>query len=268
MIIRLLGTGAAEGIPAFYSGSRVSEYARKTGGREMRTRSGALVDGHLKIDLPPDTLAQMHRDGLDARNWSAVLFTHSHDDHFALSELQYGLYPFNEMEHLAFPIYGNAEVCRRIQAMYPGWPIDLIETKSFEPFNHGEYTITPIAANHKADEDGQNHIIAAEGKTLLYATDTGVWHERTWEFLKDFKLDLLVIECTEGFRGTGYFGHLDLIGCLHVRDRLRGQGTLSESSKVVTTHHSHNGDATYAELEEALSREGIIAGFDGLEISL
>lgn len=267
MIIRLLGTGAAEGIPAFYSSSRVSEHARKHGGREVRTRCGALLDGHIKIDLPPDTLTQLNRDNLDARDWSCLLFTHSHDDHFAVQEIQYGLYPFNEMDHLSFPIMGNAEVCRRVEEMYPGWPIELVETQSFKPFKHLDYTITPIAANHKADEDGQNPIFQKDGKTLLYATDTGVWHEPTWEFLQSFKVDLLVIECTEGFRGTGYFGHLDLIGCLHVRDRLHKQGSLSDTATVVTTHHSHNGDATYAELEQALSREGIIAGYDGLEIS-
>ena len=267
MKIKLLGTAAAEGIPAFYSGSRVSEHARKTGGREMRTRCAALVDGHIKIDLPPDTLTQLHREGLDARDWSLLLFTHSHDDHFAVSELQYGLFPFNEMERMDFPIYGNAEICRRIAASYPDWPMEVVETKSFRPFNHLEYTITPVSANHSSDEDAQNHLIEREGQCVLYATDTGIWHEPTWEYLESKRIDLLVVECTEGFRGSPFSGHLDVIECLHVVGRLRKQGTLHDGSQIVTTHHSHNGDATYSELEEAFGKEGIVAGYDGLEIS-
>lgn len=267
MKIRLLGTAAAEGVPAFYSGSRVSEYARLHGGREVRTRCAALIDGHIKIDLPPDTLMQLHRDALDARSWSLLLFTHSHDDHFAISELQYGLFPFNEMERMDFPIYGNAEICRRIAERYPEWPMEVVRTHSFEPFHHLEYTITPIAANHKDDEDAQNHLIELGGQCLLYATDTGVWHEPTFDFLAGKRIDMLAIECTEGFRGTAYSGHLDVIECLHVVDRLRKQGTLHDASQVVTTHHSHNGDATYSELVDALKEQGIIAGYDGLEIS-
>src|SRR5687768_1484591 len=201
MRIRLLGTGAAEGIPAFYSSSRVSEYARKHGGKEVRTRCGAIVDGHIKIDLPPDTLMQMHRDDLDARDWSCLLFTHSHDDHFALEELQYGLYPFSELDHLAFPIYGNATICARIEERYPGWPMEAQRTSCFQSFQHLNYTITPVAANHMEDEDVQNHLIERDGKALMYATDTGIWHEETFDFLKMKRIDMLVIECTEGFRG-------------------------------------------------------------------
>ena len=78
----LLGTGAADGIPGFYAKDRVSQYARTEGGKDVRTRSAALVDGALKIDLPPDTLVHLHQNRLDARDWSALLFTHSHEDHY------------------------------------------------------------------------------------------------------------------------------------------------------------------------------------------
>lgn len=267
MTIRLLGTAAAEGIPAFYSGSRVSEYARKHGGREVRTRCGALVDGSIKIDLPPDTLAQLHRDGLDARDWALLVFTHSHDDHFAIKELQYGLFPFNDLEKMDFPILGNEEICRRIAEEYPEWPMEVNQSRSFETFTHMQYSITPISANHTDSEQAHNLLIEREGKCLLYATDTGVWKEDTWEYLRSRHVGLLVMECTEGFRGTDYSGHLDIIEFLHVRDRLAAQGTIDQSCKIVTTHHSHNGDATYAELAEAFDKEGVTAGYDGLEIS-
>ena len=134
MTVRLLGTGAADGIPGLYSGCRVAQYAREHGGKDVRSRCGALVDLGIKIDLPPETRHQLWRDGLDARDWCALLFTHSDDDHFALAELQYALYPFNDMDHLGFTVYGNEEVCRRLRERYPNWPMEIVQTRSFEPF--------------------------------------------------------------------------------------------------------------------------------------
>lgn len=268
MKIRLLGTGAADGIPAFYSTSRVSEYARAHGGKDIRSRSSAIVDAAVKIDLPPDTLCQMNRDGLNAQDWSCLLFTHSDVDHFAIEELQYSFQPFNDMEFLGYTIYGNAAVCRRIMERYPEWPMDLIQTRSFHAVEHGEYRFTPIRANHKLEEDSQNFLITRRAKTVAYATDTGVWDEETWEFLQDCKIDALVIECTEGFNKTDFFGHLDVDGCVAVVDRLRAQGSLVEGARIVTTHHSHQGNATHAELDQALTPHGIIPGYDGLCIEV
>src|SRR5438270_9602508 len=87
MKIRLLGTGAADGIPAFHGDCRICRHAREHKGKDIRSRSAAVVDGCLKIDLPPDTLMQMHQSGTNARDWSALLFTHSDEDHFAVDQL-------------------------------------------------------------------------------------------------------------------------------------------------------------------------------------
>lgn len=268
MIIKLLGTGAADGIPALFSETEVSKHARAHGGKDVRSRSAAIIDGHLKIDLPPDTLLQLSREKLDARDWSAILFTHSHEDHLAVAELQYALYPFNDYDYPGFTVYGNATVAEIINNRYPDWPMDIVTIKSFECFRHGEYSITPIRANHKQDEDCHNFIIDDGKSSMLYATDTGVWHEPTWEFLSDFRFDGLVIECTEGIHRTTYYGHLDVAECINVIERLRRIGALKENSKAVTTHHSHLGGVTHAQLEATLNPHNIIVGYDGLEFEI
>jgi phosphoribosyl 1,2-cyclic phosphate phosphodiesterase len=268
MTIQLLGTGAADGIPGMFSNTAVSRFAREHGGKDIRTRSAAIVDGHLKIDLPPETLTQCIREKLDPRDWTGVLFTHSHDDHFCVSEIQYFLYPFNENELMPFPIYGNAEILRRLECMYPDWPIDAVETHSFQPFQHLDYSITPLKAHHKEDEDSHNLLISRGGKTICYATDTGIWADATWDYLKGASMDLLVIECTEGFCSTDYAGHLDIEQCVEVVQRLRADGTLKESARVVTTHHSHQCGGTHVQLEQALSPHRIEVGHDGMRIAI
>lgn len=264
MKIRLLGTGGADGIPGLFSDSRVSNHAREAGGKDIRSRSSALVDDGLKIDFPPDTFHQVIRDGLKPQDWTAVVYTHSDDDHLAVNQLQYALHPFTSHEKFEFTIYGNQAVIDRLWQRYPDWPMEAVVTQSFVPFCHGDYRITPIRANHKHDEDSHNLLIERDGRGLIYATDTGIWSEETWEFLQGLRAHALIIECTDGFSPSGYAGHLDIKQCVQVVERLKRQGTLSAATPVFTTHHSHQGNGTHAELSEALEKHGIHAGFDGL----
>jgi len=268
MIIRLLGTGAADGIPGFFGNDAVSRYARANGGKDIRTRTAALVDDVLKIDLPPDTLNQLQRDSLDAMDWTALIFTHSDDDHIAVNELQYALIPFTDLDHLPFIIYANKQVGDEIKARYPDWPMEIVETNSFTSFEHGSYRITPIKANHIIGEDCHNLLIQRDGKTLLYATDTGIWPSETVEFLKDYHLDLLVIECTDGFNESAYHGHLNIRTMSKMVENLRSYGVLTSASRVVTTHHGRSGDARHCDLELALAPYNIEPGFDGMIIEI
>lgn len=266
MVIQLLGTGGADGIPALFSDSRVSQYARAHGGKDIRSRASALVDGVIKLDFGPDTWSQLTRECLDARDWTAIFFTHSDSDHFAIEELQYALHPFNTFEKAEFTIYGNEVISQRIDERYPNWPFEVIQTKMFQTVQHAEYKVTPIMARHMQFEEAHNYLIQDGKSTLLYGTDTGIWADQTWEFLNDFKLDCLVLECSEGFVLTPYNGHLDIEEFREVVTKLRSLGIVDESTKIVTTHHSHNGEATHAELERELCPLGVTIGFDGLKI--
>ena len=62
MYITYQGTAAAEGVPAVFCDCEHCRYARAAGGKEIRMRSGALIDGKLKIDFGPDAYAtnQLH----------------------------------------------------------------------------------------------------------------------------------------------------------------------------------------------------------------
>lgn len=264
MELQLLGTGAADGIPGLFSEDRVSQHARQHGGKNLRTRSAALLDRTLKIDLPPDTLHQCLAYNLSPSEWSAVIFTHSHDDHFAVPILQYALYPFVPNESPPFAIFGNEVVISKIKARYPDWPLELHVTKSFEPVQHENYYITPIAANHDPDEDCHNLLIKSRACQLLYATDTGYWGGPTWDFLRGQSIDCLVMECTDGLNPSGYSGHLDIQAFVKTVQELRRMNVLGASASIITTHHSHSGNVTHEELEKLLEPFGILAGFDGM----
>ena len=268
MKVLLMGTGGADGIPALYGHDRVSKYARAKGGRDLRTRSAALVDSALKLDLGPDTLSQVHRFGIDPTEWSAVFFTHSDEDHLCLSEIQYGMFPFVESEKLEYTIYGNDIVCQLIRYRYPEWPIDLIELKKNEPVVHEAYHVTPIQATHKGDEECHNFIIERDGRRFLYATDTGFYKEEVFGILAGREIHALVIECSDGFLKTPYIGHMDIEQCISVVGRLRDSNAISHDAQVFTTHHAAGGNATHDELTEAFAPYDIVPGFDGLSFEV
>jgi phosphoribosyl 1,2-cyclic phosphate phosphodiesterase len=268
MEILLLGTGAADGIPGYFLDDRVSRHAREHGCKDVRSRCAAIIDGEVKIDLGPDTMMQLRNEDLSARDWSALFFTHSDDDHLSVADLQYALVPFTREFFMPFTIYGNKSVAEIIHERYPDWPIEVVQTESYACYQHGPYRIVTIRATHIPGEDCHNLIIERGGKQILYASDTGWWSEETWAYLKQFQLDALVIECTDGFAGSPYDGHLDVESCIAAVERLRKEGVLRKDSRVVTTHHSSRGDATHAELERALYQHGIEVGYDGMRIAV
>jgi phosphoribosyl 1,2-cyclic phosphate phosphodiesterase len=267
MTIKLLGTGAADGIPGIFTSSEVSRRALQPGSKDCRTRAAALIDDCIKLDLGPDTLAQIQRHGLDPTLWDSIVFTHSHEDHFTVSEIQYALYPFNPNEYTPFTIYCNPTIAWLIWERYPDWPLDVVTTEVFKTFNIGNYRMTPVLAKHAEPEECQNLIFEKDGRRFGYMTDTGWWPEITWEYLQNARLDAMVIECTDGLHDSGYDGHLALEELVGVVERLRKSEALAPNAPILTTHHSHLG-GFHEELEAAMAPHGIQPGFDGLEISI
>lgn len=264
MTVRLLGTGGADGIPALFRDDAVSRWARVHGGPDVRTRAAAIVDEGLKIDLPPETAAQLLRNGLRGGDWDFLFFTHSDDDHLALAELQYALYPFTESYELSFSIFGSETVTGEIRGRYPDWPMDLVEIRSFQPVEIAGYRVTPLRARHTPGEECFNFLIERGGRRLVYATDTGVWPDETIEFFAGAAMHLFIVECTNAFCPSSYLGHMDLEGLGYLLSRLRANGGINSDTRVVTTHHAATGGARHCDLRAALAPLGAEPGFDGM----
>ena len=90
MKIRFLGTAAYEGIPSLFCNCAVCSGARKAGGRNLRSRSQAIVNGELLLDFPADTLWHAQRFGLDWNAIGSCLITHPHSDHFYPEDMVMG----------------------------------------------------------------------------------------------------------------------------------------------------------------------------------
>ncbi|HZO90462.1 MAG TPA: MBL fold metallo-hydrolase [Chthonomonadaceae bacterium] len=268
MKVTLLGTSSAEGWPGLFCRCEACGKARRLGGKNIRTRSSALIDEGFKIDFPPDTLHHVIQFNLDLRCLTSVLFTHAHDDHFSPPEFQYMsdyFVPSPILEPL--PVYGPREVIHRLESGLDlnRVPITLTTLQPWQSVQIGNYRVTPIMAQHDKALTCFNYVIEdREGASLLYASDTGWYEEPTWEFLQGVHLDGVVAECAKGPVEGGYMAHMCIPEVIQMRQKLIESGSLHPDSPVVTTHFSHLGGLMHEELEATLNPHGIQAGYDGM----
>ena len=110
MKILYMGTAAAEGWPGLFCSCPVCTHARKAGGRNLRTRTQAILDDSLLIDFPPDTYAHALRYGLNLARVHTLLVTHSHMDHWFPTDLIHRHEHFGHGAEGVLDVYGNEAV--------------------------------------------------------------------------------------------------------------------------------------------------------------
>ena len=185
MRFTFLGTAAAEGIPGIFCNCKICEDTRKLRGKNIRTRSQALINNDLLIDLPPDTYMHTLYGGLDIHKIHECIITHDHQDHFYLEELFMRAQGFAQIkDRQSLNLYGSRTVTDKlnsypiIRGMVEADRIKINEVKPFEHFFAKEYKITPLLADHSAD-NSLIYLIEKDQKRVLYAHDTGIFPQET-----------------------------------------------------------------------------------------
>lgn len=273
MEILLLGTAAAESWPAPFCRCNACREARRLRGKNVRTRSGALIDGIVKVDFGPDTYSQMHREGRDLGGVTTLVFTHEHDDHFCPAELQYRKRMFVAGEQPStMAVYGNEHVMGTLQSTFPD-PEVIAATfesplKEFVPVTTGDGTsILPVPAVHIPGALLLR--ISRGGKSLLYGHDTGPFAQESVLALEAAgPVDVALFDCTYGATEREYGLHMGVQGVVDTIERLRAAGAVNGGTRLVATHISHQNGLMHDQLAERLAPHGIELAYDGLVISV
>ncbi|MDO4170845.1 MAG: MBL fold metallo-hydrolase [Lachnospiraceae bacterium] len=275
MEIQYLGTAAGEGWPALFCDCDICRYARKVGGRELRTRTQALIDGKLLIDFPPDTYEHALKHTLQLGKIKNLLITHSHMDHFFPVELIHRHEHFGHKTEGVLHVYGNettqkifydAVLIDRFQAH----PLDDVVTftvvEPFVDFTVDGYHVIPVAADHDKREKCLIYIIEKNDKCMLYGHDTGVnLSEQAWECIFNHQYDLISLDATMGWKQTPEY-HMGIPNDIEFSNRLKEKGCLKLNTKIVINHFSHNGEMTHEQLELFAKEHGMIAAYDGMKV--
>ena len=271
MKIQILGTAAGDGIPTMFCGCRVCEWARSSGGRNIRLRSCALINDKVFIDFSRDINTQCIRFGL--RPWTAkgIFFTHSHIDHLASEELCLRDSGYCDLpEESRLPIYCN-QVCEeeiRRAARYdlqrePEF-LTFHRLAFFEPVQVEELTITPLPANHVPDEDAMVYLIEEGSHRFFYCLDTTILPERTLQFLQGKRLEGVCMDCTYGGNRHSGSTHMGFGANQELKRRLISQGSGDDRTSWILTHFSHHSEMTHEELVEMASSDGFEVAYDVL----
>jgi len=271
MRIQILGTAAAEAWPALFCACDTCVRARAAGGKNFRSRSSIQIDDIYKIDLPPDTYHHVVTHGLDLSALAYLFFTHSHGDHFDIAEMEYFRPPFaHNLKNTPVRIYGNSKVIGAIETrhMPSNPPFELTTLEPFIPIKAGNLTFTPIIAQHEPREQCLNYVVESDSASFLYASDSGEYKSDTLDYLYNRKLDLLIIECTQGTMPVPSTYHMSFDAVLRLRDKLIKSGTVKSDVRTVITHFSHNIGLMHDEFEAIANPEGVEVAYDGIVLEV
>ena len=275
--ITILGSAAAEGIPAMFCSCRVCAEAWRNGGKDRRMRAAYKLNDHVRIDFGPDSFCQELKYQLHSENLKHLFITHSHEDHLYCDLLDYRRPGFSVVaEDNVLNIYGNVGVMDAVythfakkRCDFPFYRLNPVEISAFEPVELPEEDMTfyPMIANHMPTEKPTFYVVRHGGKWLMIANDTGYFCEEDWQFLAGLKVrfDVVITDCTGGILDNRD-GHMSGKYVIDTKKRLEEMGCVDRNTQYFINHFSHNGKLTHAEFEAHYNPFGIRVGFDGLEI--
>lgn len=279
MKFQFLGTAAAEAVPALFCQCPACEHARAAGGKEIRLRAGAVINDRLMLDFPQDVYHSVLRHNIRLCDITDILFTHSHSDHCADSELIYRSEPTfcTRNDHTPLRLHGNAAVRARLERHDEAALIfsctEYHELALFEPTEIAGLTVTALPAEHKHDETAHIYLIEDGAVRILYGHDTGYFYDSVFDYLRGKRLDMISLDCC-GATIQLWKGHMGMEANAQIRERLIEIGAVDAKTRCIANHFSHNGlhvgDEVYDHEKLAAYGQtfGMEVSFDGMVVTL
>ena len=273
MKITYYGTAAGEAWPGVFCDCELCRKARELGGKNIRTRSQALINDDLLVDMPPDNYLHTLYFGLDLSKVRTLIFTHSHSDHCYPSDLELLREPFSHTYPGQMQVFGNEAVERKVEASC-GNKGGIRERFRFhrilpnETAVSGPYTITALRATHDKKELCLFYHIARGTEAVLYAHDTGALTKENIETLRRcvHPLKLVSLDCTQQRLRDGK-NHMGLKDAAEQKELLLREGLADGDTLFVVNHFSHNGGWLHDEITAQAAKYGMIATWDGMSMS-
>lgn len=250
--ILFLGTGAADW-----------EIEERNG--FFRRNSAALLDRKIMFDCGCHIFDFAECSGESALydNVTDILITHNHSDHYSAESVR--KVAENKKINVICSEAVKAEIGEAANINY-------MIFKPFEKLDVSGYGVTPVLANHDIvmnDNDASVHYIieTPDGKTLFYGLD-GAWFLRpSWECMKQYKFDMMVLDCTVGdMDDWRIFEHNTIPMLRFLMKEIANAKMVRDGGVVIASHLARTLHTSHEETEKVLDEIGMATAFDGMKI--
>jgi len=274
MKVRILGSGAWEGIPAPFSNDKVSISA-KWNSKDFRFRPCFEVKNKKEtflIEIPPDIRLISSKFKLTKIN--KFLISHWHFDHlYGLLELHSYSSFINDLE-----IYCSHEVAEWIRGKFGHMMkhIKIIELKAYVPFNIAGVKITPLPVRHMQNdtietEDNVFGFLLDDGrKKIAYMADYVEIPQKTKEAISG--IDTIIMDGVYLFGDKIRDDH-EFAALKKDPDHMKSEDSLKlakelNAKKTVFHHITRLTEMNHEQLQEELSKvdKTYFIGYDGMRI--
>ncbi|NPV08395.1 MAG: MBL fold metallo-hydrolase [Anaerolineae bacterium] len=270
MLLRFLGSGAAESFPAPFCTCHNCQVARRNGGRDIRRRSALLVNDDLLIDFGPDVFQALQEFGLDATNVRTLIITHGHSDHLAADSFIYRTPGFRQATELPLlEVYAPADaldaVLQLMGASLESARLRLLPVTAGDEVRSNGYSILALPAAHGgAEYECVTYLVERDGARLLYATDTGPFPEGAWDILARYPPALAIVDATMGHLSGG--SHMGIEQVKTTVARLRELA--GPQMRAIAHHFSHQANPSHDELTRIYGADDIGVAYDGMLVEV
>ncbi|MEA4822727.1 MAG: MBL fold metallo-hydrolase [Clostridiaceae bacterium] len=276
MFFQYLGTAASEAWPALFCNCPQCKKALALGGRDIRTRSQAILDDHILFDFPCDTYQHKLSGSLDLSAVDLLLITHSHSDHLYPNDIALRTPPYSHdftvpVIHIASGVSALNRLSHHLE--YDREALrnaELHTLRAYETVDLCGARILPIPAYHLPGEDAFCYSVETKGVRVLYLHDTG---ERIGAALEPLRgeapYDLISFDCCWCTKEASIEdGHMGLPNVVRLRGVLYSLGLCTTKTVCCVNHFSHNIAAMHSDIEAAASPYGILTAYDGRKLAL
>lgn len=278
--VHYLGTGAAEGFPGLFCACPACERARLIGGKNIKTRSCALVNGRTLIDLSPDIYCQSLSQGIALHRINSIVFTHTHQDHLDRFALMLrcrdgaSIFPSVPDADNHVDVYGSQDVLSAIRSAFISQPHANPERLRCTLMEEGVpvvingVTFIPLRANHIEGETCFVYCFLEGDNAFLYGNDTGKLSLDSFEPIikRNVVFSAVSLDCARGMLPGD--SHMGLSEVRRLCDMLASCSLIDESTSIFLNHYSHMCGIIPEEFDQLVQPYGMRLTYDGLTIKI
>lgn len=256
MKLTFLGTSAANFSP------KLSNECKDSFDKDARRASCMLIGESYMIDCGLYCLDSLRIAKADISKINDIFITHLHSDHF-------------NAEHVKKIADGKKKPlrlwCRR-DAQIPEIPnTEIIHMQSATLYEvSANLKVEAVDANHDEASFPQHYIFTVNGKKFMYACDGAWFLTRSYNYLKNADLALLVIDATCGdYVGDYRIAEHNSIPMIRLMlPSLKKTGIISDNTKIYLSHIAPVLHLPHDETVKIVENDGLLVAYDGLEIFL